>query len=75
MKKKAIQVQVTTELDVLGHFPAHESKTLQLDAQYIRGSLNRKFFGSRDLALAFFAFISIVSFKPLATEIMTQSII
>ena len=32
VKKKAIQVQVTTELDVFGHFSAHESKTLQLDA-------------------------------------------
>ena len=71
VKQEAIQVQIASELDVLRHLPAHQSETLQLDAEDDGRSLDREFLGGRHFALAFLAFVRIVAFQSFATEVVT----
>ena len=68
----AADVEVARKLNVFGHFPAHQPEALQLNAQDIGRSFDRKLLCGWNFTLALVALVGGITFQSFSTEIMVQ---
>ena len=72
MEQESADVEVAWKLHVFGHFPAHQPEALQLNAQDIGRSFDRKLLCGWNFTLALVALVGVITFQSFSTEIMVQ---